>query len=267
MDLGLADAKVCVQGGTRGMGRAVAEAFAAEGARVAVLSRGQEDMAETVAGLLRQGAREAFGLTVDLHDHRSVEASFARLAGRWGDLNTLVNMAGPVVDHTPFWDIPDEKWLEDYSVGALGSVRCVRYALPLLRSAPWARIVNASAMSSRSQSAGLASYIAAKAATNSISKNMSLELAAEGILVNTVSPGSFATNKNKLAKLEAEGIDTTDLAAMKNQLTKRIGLRVDLGRLGKASEVAAVICFAGSRLNSYMTGANINVDGGTAFYV
>jgi 3-oxoacyl-[acyl-carrier protein] reductase len=266
MDLGLAQAKACVQGGSRGMGRAIAEAFAAEGAQVVVLSRGREDLDETVERLLELGSPEAFGLTVDLHDESTVRDAFAVLGDRWGELNTLVNMAGPVTDFRPFWEVADEKWLEDYSVGALGMVRCVRHALPLLRRAEWARIVNASATSSRGHHAGLASYTAAKSATNSISKNMSIELGPEKILVNTISPGSFATNKRKLARLAAEGIDTSDLVAMKEQLSKRVGLRVDVGRLGMAQELGVVACFVGSKVNSYMTGANINVDGGTAFY-
>ncbi|MFX5668655.1 SDR family oxidoreductase, partial [Acinetobacter baumannii] len=81
----------------------------------------------------------------------------------------------------------DARWIDSFSIGALGAMRCVRAALPLLRAAPWARVVNLSAMSTQHHSRGLADYTAAKAALVSISKNMALELAGEGILVNIIS--------------------------------------------------------------------------------
>ena len=189
MDLGLAGAAVCVQGGTKGMGRAAAECFARDGARVVVLARGQEELDATAEALRRLGSPDAWSQRVDLARPETIDAAFAEIARRWGELNTLVNAAGPGASQSTFDAIADDEWRAAFEIGALSAVRCTRAALPLLRKAAWARVVNVSAHSTKRQSARLAAYTAAKAAMTSISKNMSLALAKEEILVNTVSPG------------------------------------------------------------------------------
>ena len=270
MELGLVGAAVCVQGGTQGMGRATAETFAAEGARVAVLARDKARLDETVGRLTELGSPDAVGLPADVTDTASVDRAFAVLGERWGNLNALVCAVGPEVSDLAWTEISDEQWLRAYDLGAIGAVRCARAALPLLRAAEWARIVNLSAMSSRSQGFGLAEYTAAKAALNSITKNLSLELAPDGILANVVSPGSYLTEqlRRHLDTLpSARDIDPTDPVAVMHWIKREYAVRADLGRTGKPPEIAAVICFLGSRRNTYTTGANINVDGGSSFYV
>src|SRR5512135_2827832 len=95
MDLGLAGAAVCVQGGTKGMGRAAAECFAADGARVVVLARAQSGIDDTVARLTALGSPDAWGVQVDLLRPDTIDAAFEQIGRRWGELNTLVNAAGP----------------------------------------------------------------------------------------------------------------------------------------------------------------------------
>lgn len=274
MDLGLAGASVFVGGGTRGMGRAAAERFAAEGARVAVLGRGQDAIDDTLAALGSLGALDVLGLRADLTAPAEVEAAFARVAERWGSLNVLVNTAGPVeVGIGRFDGVDDDEWLATFDIGALSAVRCVRAALPLLRAAlatddGWARIVNVSAHSTKRQSADIVAYTAAKAALTSLSKNLSLSLAPEGILVNTVSPGSFLSHgmQGYLRNLPAERhADPDDLYDAMRIMAEDFGHPAHLGRAGDPAEIGPVIAFVGSRVNSYMTGANINVDGGSDF--
>src|SRR4051794_8185982 len=96
MDLGLRDAGVVVNGGSKGMGRAAAESFAAEGAKVAVLARSQDALDETVARLTELGAADAVGISTDLTEDDSVRAAFEVVGQRWGSLNVVVNAAGPV---------------------------------------------------------------------------------------------------------------------------------------------------------------------------
>jgi NAD(P)-dependent dehydrogenase (short-subunit alcohol dehydrogenase family) len=143
-------------------------------------------------------------------------------------------------------------------------VRCVRAALPLLRAAEWARIVNVSAHSTKRQSAGLVAYTAAKAMVTSITKNLSLSLANDEILVNTVSPGSFATEALR-GWAKSVGIDADDLYAVMRGIEEHFGHPAHLPRAGDPGEIGPVIAFVASRRNSYMTGANINVDGGSDF--
>lgn len=268
MDLGLAGAAVCVQGGTKGMGRAAAECFARDGGRVVVLARGQAGIDDTVAALTRLGSPDAWGIRVDLTQPATIAAAFAAIDGRWGELNTLVNAAGPGASQSTFESTDDAEWLASYEIGALAAVRCTRAALPLLRKAEWARVVNLAAHSTKRQSERLAAYTAAKAAMTSISKNMSLVLAKEEILVNTVSPGSFASESFKAAmrRLPAErGLDPDNLYDGMRWITEDFGHPAQLPRAGDPSEIGPVIAFVGSRANSYMTGANINVDGGSDF--
>jgi 3-oxoacyl-[acyl-carrier protein] reductase len=269
MDLGLAGATVVINGGSKGMGRAAAEAIAAEGARVAVLARGKEALDATAEALVARGAAEALPMPTDITDREQVEAAFAQLADRWGQLNVLVNATGPVeVGIGRFDDIGDDEWAATFDIGTLGAARCIRAALPLLRSAEWARIVNVSAHSTRRQSPDIVAYTAAKAALTSLSKNLSVGLAPEGILVNTVSPGSFlsAGMKDYLAALPRErGIDPDDLYDAMKVMTEDFGHPANLGRAGDPHEIGPVIAFVASRINSYMTGADINVDGGSDF--
>lgn len=269
MDLGLAGAAVIVNGGSKGMGRAAAEVMAREGARVAVLARGRAALDETVQSLQRLGATDAFPIVADIADGDQVDAALREVGERWGALNVLVNATGPVgFGVGKFADIDDEEWKATLDVGALGAMRCVRAALPLLRAAEWARIVNVSAHSTRRQSPDIVAYTAAKAALTSLSKNLSQSLAPEGILVNTISPGSFLSPgmKDYLASLPADrNIDPNDLWDAMRIMTEDFGHPAYLRRAGDPSEIGPVIAFVGSRLNSYMTGADINVDGGSDF--
>jgi NAD(P)-dependent dehydrogenase (short-subunit alcohol dehydrogenase family) len=146
----------------------------------------------------------------------------------------------------------------------LTAVRCVRAALPLLRAAPWARVVNVTAMSVQHQSAGLVSYTAAKSALLSVTKNLARSLAGDAILVNAVAPGPILTDWARPV-LAATGIEMDDPVAAFGLLGRDHGMSVDLGRLGLPQEVAAVIAFCASRANTYMTGAHLNVDGGSDF--
>jgi NAD(P)-dependent dehydrogenase (short-subunit alcohol dehydrogenase family) len=263
VDLGLAGATAVVQGGTQGLGRAAARCFADDGARVAVLARTQADLDATCADLLARGAPEAIALRADITRLDEVTAAFGTVEDRWGELNILVNATGPA-GLGGIEDLTDADWADTIELGAMGMIRCVRAAIPLLRKADWARVVNVSAHSTKRQSAGLIAYTAAKAMVTSVTKNLSLALAPDEILVNTVSPGSFATETLK-GWARSAGIDADDLYAIMAGIDEHFGHPAHLPRAGDPEEIGAVIAFAASRRNSYMTGANINVDGGSDF--
>jgi NAD(P)-dependent dehydrogenase (short-subunit alcohol dehydrogenase family) len=246
------------------MGRAAAECLARDGAKVAVLARTQTDLDSTVAALRELGAPDATGLRADITKPEEVEAAFQQVSYRWdGELNILVNATGPT-DVGSFEQLSDDDWRATIDVGAMGMVRCVRAALPLLRRAEWARIVNVSAHSTKRQSESLVAYTAAKAMVTSITKNLSLALAKDEILVNTVSPGSFATESLK-SWARSVAIDPDDLYAVMGGINEHFGHPAHLPRAGSPTEIGPVIAFVASRVNSYMTGANINVDGGSDF--
>jgi NAD(P)-dependent dehydrogenase (short-subunit alcohol dehydrogenase family) len=266
MDLGLQGATAVVTGGSKGMGRAIAERLAGEGAAVAVLARGRQALDDTVAALHAAGSGGSLGLTVDVTDRSQVDGAFDELGRRWDSLNVLVNTLGPGAGE--FDQLDDDAWESTFDLGVMAAVRCVRAGLPLLRRAPWARIVNVSAHSIQRQSPMLVAYTAAKAALTSVSKNLSKSLAPEGILVNTVSPGSIVTasfSEGLREMFEEEGLDATDPFDVMKWIDKHFHQPTDLGRAGLPEEVASITAYLASRTNGYVTGANVNVDGGSDF--
>jgi NAD(P)-dependent dehydrogenase (short-subunit alcohol dehydrogenase family) len=266
MDLGYAGSCALVTGGSKGMGRAIAETLAAEGTRVAVLARGQDALDDTVAALLAGGSPDALGISTDMGDAGAISAALRAIGDRWGQLNVVVNTIGPYAG--AFEELSDDDWFEAFNLGTMSAVRTIRAALPLLRAAEWARIVNLSAHSTRRQGPRLVNYTAAKAALTSVSKNLAKSLAAEGILVNTVSPGTFLTHTFKTSLrpfIERAGLDVEDPRDVMTWIADTYGHPCDLGRAGLPEEIASAVVYLASRRNTYCTGADLNVDGGSDF--
>jgi 3-oxoacyl-[acyl-carrier protein] reductase len=272
MNLGLSGAAVCLSGGTKGLGREAALAFAREGARVVVSGRSQAAIDRTVEMLHSAGAADAFGVQVDLQEARTIEAMFAQVGERWGELNTLINMAGPSEPSQgrDFSEVPDERWQYYFDVGIMAAVRCTRSAMPLLRGAKWGRVVNISSVSSQLGLPMEAPYMTAKAGLNALSKNMAWALARDGILVNTVTPGVFRSEGTRQFT-EMSGVtdryDPDSLSDIWSWMRDMNGGRHGgvIGRVGLPGELAALLLLLGSPANSYIVGANIPVDGGTDF--
>ena len=267
MDLGIADATAVVVGGSKGMGRAVADILAADGARVAVMARGREALDETVAALRAGGSPDAVGLSVDVTDPVSIDAAFAEVGERWGGgLNILVHTVGPGAAR--FEDLDDSGWDAAFALGMMSAVRSVRSALPLLRAAEWGRVVIFSAHSIQRQSPNLIAYTASKAAVTSVAKNLAKSLAPDGILVNTVCPGSIVTasfTEGLRDVFAAENLDPSDPYDVMKWIDEHFHHPADLGRAGLPDEVASVTAYLASRRNGYVTGACVNADGGSDF--
>jgi 3-oxoacyl-[acyl-carrier protein] reductase len=223
MDLGLANAAAVVVGGSRGMGLATARCLADDGARVAVIGRTEAALDSAVADLSDRGSPDTLGLVVDIGDAKQVDKAFADIGERWGgELNVLINTVGPGAAGG-FEDLTDEQWLQSVEDGVLGMVRCVRSALPLLRKAQWARIVNFSAHSTQRQSVMLPAYTAAKSMLTSASKNLSLLLAKDEIMVNVVSPGSIAS-ESLVGWAKSVGVDGDDPYLLMEAIDKHLGI-------------------------------------------
>ena len=272
MDLGLKGAAVCISGGTKGLGREAALAFAREGARVVVTARGAEALNRTVAALHAAGAADAFGVETHVGRLDSIDAAFEQIDHRWGELNTLINMAGPTEPSAGrnFMEVPDEQWQFYFDVGIMSVVRCTRAAVPLMRRAGWGRVINISSISSRVGQTFEAPYMTAKAGLGALSKNMAWALAREDILVNTVTPGVFQTDALR-AFMEMTGAASTyspdNLAEIWDWMRNVNGHRPAgaIARVALPQELAPLLLLLGSRANSYIVGANIPVDGGTDF--
>ncbi len=252
-----------VSGGTSGIGLAVAQRFGAEGGRVAVLGRGNASLDEARKAILAAGASEVLALVVDATDDAQVATAFSAIGEQWGAVNALVNTVGPPAQGG-FGDLDDGGWFDAFDAGVLSAVRTVRHGLPWIRKASWGRIVNVTAMSVKHQNPRLIAYTASKAALASVTKNLARTLAPDGILVNAVAPGAVLTDAITSA-VNATGVDGRDPVAAYAMLEEHFGLDVDLKRVGMPNELAEVICFCASASNTYMTGAHLNVDGGSDF--
>jgi NAD(P)-dependent dehydrogenase (short-subunit alcohol dehydrogenase family) len=246
------------------MGNAAARCLAEDGAKVAVIGRTKSVLDEAADDLAARGSPDALGLVADTTDADQVQRVFDELADRWdGELNALVNAVGPSAIGA-FEDLTDDQWRQAVDEGVMGMVHCVRSALPMLRKAEWARIVNFSAHSTQRQSVILPAYTAAKAMVTSVSKNLSLSLASDEIMVNVVSPGSILS-ESLAGWVDSVGIDGSDPYAVMAGIDKHFGHPAHLPRAGLPQEIGPVVAFLASKRNSYMTGANINVDGGSDF--
>jgi 3-oxoacyl-[acyl-carrier protein] reductase len=266
MDLGFTGSKAVVTGGSKGMGLAIAETLAAEGASVAVMARGRTALDAAVQTLWEAGAPDAVGISVDMADAASIAAGFAAVAERWGQLNSLVHTIGPGDGY--FEQMDDSEWEAAFSLGTMSGVRSIRTALPLLRAADWARIVTLSAHSIQRQNPRIVAYTASKAALSSVTKNLSKSLAKDGILVNCVCPGTIVTasfTENLKDILAADGLDATDPYDVMTWIDNNFHQPCDLGRAGLPEEVASITAYLASRRNGYVTGATVNVDGGSDF--
>jgi 3-oxoacyl-[acyl-carrier protein] reductase len=266
VDLGLTGATAVVTGGSKGMGFAIAETLASEGACVAIMARDKLNLDTAVDLLQKAGAREAFGISVDMADAESIAAGFAQIAQSWGALNALVHTVGPSDGY--FEQMDDSDWQDAFTLGTMAGVRAVRAALPLLRNAEWARIVTLSAHSIQRQSPRIVAYTASKAALSSVTKNLSKSLAIDGILVNCVCPGTIVTasfTEQLKDVLAADGLDAGDPIDVMTWIDNNFHQPCDLGRAGLPEEVASITAYLASKRNGYVTGATINVDGGSDF--
>jgi NAD(P)-dependent dehydrogenase (short-subunit alcohol dehydrogenase family) len=245
------------------MGLAVATRLGAEGGRVAILGRRPEALDRASAKIEAAGAGEVLAIAADATVNEQVASAFAAIEERWGEVNALINAVGPS-GAGRFDDLDDDAWHRAFDQGVLTAVRCTRHALPLLRRASWARIVNLTAVSTRHQSPGLIAYTSAKSALASLTKNLARTLAGDGILVNAVAPGPVLTGTIRAAVRAAGGDDRDNVDAYR-VMSQQYGATVDVGRVGSPSELAEVIAFCVSETNTYMTGAHLNVDGGSDF--
>jgi 3-oxoacyl-[acyl-carrier protein] reductase len=266
MDLGFDGATAVVTGGSKGMGLAIAESLGAEGASVAIMARGRAALDSAAKQIRLAGATEVLPISVDMADAESIAAAFASVGDAWGSLNVLVHTVGP--NAGAFEDLDDDDWHAAFDLGTLSAVRSVRAALPFLRSAEWARIVTLSAHSIQRQSPRLVAYTAAKSALSSFTKNLSKSLGAEGILVNCVCPGTIVTASfTEILRdmLATDGLDSSDPKDVMTWVEKTYGHPCDVGRAGLPEEIASVTAYLASRRNGYVTGATVNVDGGSDF--
>jgi 3-oxoacyl-[acyl-carrier protein] reductase len=263
MDLKLTQKSVLVTGASKGIGEAIAKAFAAEGARVVLAARSAQDLTRVATDLNNQGS-EALACPTDLTNPAEVQALVDTAIARFGSIDVLVNNAGGVVDGFPkFETLSDEDWFKTFDVNLFSMVRLTRAVLPHMRLRKWGRIINIASELALQPDGDMTHYAAAKAAILNMTKNLSKAYALDGVLINAVSPGMIATPAvEEMATETAQRLGITMTEVLTRFVTKRRP-HLALRRPGQAEEVAAVVLFLASEAASYITGTNIRVDGGS----
>lgn len=245
MDLKLKGKRVLVTGGSKGIGRAVADEFAAEGANVSVCARNAQEVASTVAALQAMGV-QAFGQALDVSDNQVLTQWIKDSAAEFGGIDVLVcNVSALAVGDSA------ETWEKSFRIDMMHTVNAVAAAVPFLEKSSNASIVLISSVSGFEVDFAAGSYGAIKAALIHYSKGLSRQLVAKGIRVNVVSPGNTYFEGGIWQNIEKNMPDLYNSTIKANPT----------GQLGTAEEVAVGVVFMASPVASRISGNNLVIDG------
>jgi len=243
----LEDKIALVTGAGAGIGRAIAETFAREGANVVVADRDGEAARETAETIVKSnGAAQAE--TVDVTDTEQVKALMQRLAATFGRLDVLVNNAG-VGERSDFRHIDDAAWDKVWKTNVDGTVRCAREAFDLLKASGKASVINLSSVMATKHTRQMSVYSATKGAVSALSRSLAVEYAPYGIRVNALCPGYVATA-------------LIGRYMQKPMIAKALLTQTPLRRFGTPQDIANAALFLASDEAAYITGAGLHVDGG-----
>jgi len=246
------DGKVAlVTGGARGIGRAICEAYAAEGAKVVVadvLVDEAQSTADAIGGM---------AVSMDLTDLASIGSGVSVVKGAFGGIDVLVNNAG-IFNMASIDKITVEDYRRQYDVNVGGTLFAMQAVVPLMKERGAGAIINFSSQAGRRGEANVTLYCSTKAAVISITQSMAKELAADNIRVNAVAPGVIATDMWDVVDAQFAEYENKALGQKKRE----VGEAVPLGRMGDPKDVADPCVFLASDEARYITGQTLNVDGG-----
>jgi len=245
----LKDKVALVTGATSGIGKAIAERFAAEGAHVAVNYREKGDNAKTAAGMLQSFAAPGMAAVADVTDRKEIEQMFAQIIAKFGRIDIVVNNAGMEIKK-PFVDITDDEWNKVLKVNLYGPYVVSQLAArQMIKQGAGGKLIYISSVHEDIPFPEYTAYCASKGAIRMMMRNLAMELAPYQINCNNIAPGAIATPINQ-AVLD-------DPKAKENAISE-----IPWGRFGKPEEVASVAVFLASDESAYVTGSTYYVDGG-----
>jgi NAD(P)-dependent dehydrogenase (short-subunit alcohol dehydrogenase family) len=249
-----------VTGGSRGIGRAIAEAFLAEGAQVVITGTNADKGALAMHEIDRPD--DSMFVQADARVREDCERSIAQAIDRFGKLDILVNNAGGASNHAPVADLTDEALDNALKWNLWSTFWCSRAAVKPMIERGWGRIINISSLEGKVGKAGISVYVTAKHAINGLTKSMAQELGTTGVTVNALCPGIIETDVTRAegpGAAEAMGITYEDLI---NHFAQQAATK----RIMEVEDVAAVALLLASDLGGGITGSLISIDGGTAPY-
>ena len=246
-----------ITGGGRGIGRAIALAFAREGIRIAVAAR----TAEQVEQVAREIGNEAIALVCDVSDPESVTRMFSEMRERLGDADILVNNAG-IAESATFVNTTDELWQRHIAINLSGTFFCTRAALPAMLERGWGRIINIASIAAKAGAPYISAYAASKHGVLGLTRSVALEVAATGVTVNAICPGYVDT------EMVSRGVQqiTAKTGRSAEQALDALKKMSPQNRLVTAEEVAALALLLASEEGRGINGQGINIDGGTVLF-
>jgi 3-oxoacyl-[acyl-carrier protein] reductase len=259
MDLGIDGRVAVVTGGAneRGVGWAVALSLAKEGVNVAVVDIIYENLVPLVEKIESIG-RKSFAVKVDQGIYEEVQEAVAKIVTKFGKIDILVNNAAITSNMGSIRKMEPSKWVGELNVNLSGPYYWIREVLPIMYKRRWGRIVNISSIAGLVGALGMPSYSASKGGLSALARTAALDGASRGVLANTVTLGFVDTGIYE-KNIERGLYDESTVEGMKK--------RVLLGRMGKPDEIADVVTFLCSEKASYITGANLLVEGGITLNV
>ena len=251
-----------ITGGGRGIGRAIAHAFARENAQLAVAARTREQVERVVKELEDEFQAEATAIACDVSDGESVLSMVAKVGERFGrGPDILVNNAG-IAESAPLTKTDDELWRRLQGINLDGTFYCMRAALPGMIERGWGRIINIASIAGKTGAPYIAAYSASKHGVLGLTRSVALEVASKGITVNAICPGYVDTD------MTTRGVEniTKKTSLTKDQALDSIKKMSPQNRLVTAEEVAALAFLLASEDGRGINGQAINVDGGSVLF-
>lgn len=257
MDLGIRDRVAIVAAASKGLGKASALGLAREGARLSLCARGEEDLQGTAEEIRHETGAEVLAVSGDVTKSEDVKRLVEETARRFGRIDILVNNAGGP-PATSFLQASVEDFQKAVELNLMSTVRLCKEVVPYMRRQGWGRIVNIVSLAAKQPMEGLILSNTARPGVLGLAKSMSIELAKDGILVNSVCPGYTLTDR--VAQVNAAR--ARDLGISEEQVMAAATAKIPLGRMGRLEELANVVVFLASERASFVTGVAIQVDGG-----
>lgn len=258
MDLGIKGKTIIVTAASTGIGKAIADGFAAEGANLAICSRSKEKLIEAAKDIKNKYGTETFWGICDLNSRKDIETFYKAVVSNFGKVDVLVNnCGGPVAGN--FLELSEEDWDDSYKQVLLSVIRFIHLVLPDMISNQWGRIINITSVAVKQPVQNLILSNAFRAAVTGLSKTLSTELANKNITVNNVAPGYTLTHR--LYEIAVNRAKTSGKSH--EEILTEMAKDVPMNRLGSPEEIAADVIFLASKQASYITGNTIQVDGGT----
>jgi 3-oxoacyl-[acyl-carrier protein] reductase len=257
MDLGLKERVALVCGASQGLGKAVAQGLAREGARLAICSRNKVNILKAADEIAQSTGGEVVGISADLSQAEEARWFFKKALSHFGRVDILVtNAGGP--PSLPFVEINDSQWKSAFELTLMSAVILIREALPVMQERHFGRIVNLTSVAVKQPIDGLILSNTLRAGLIGLAKTLSKSYASDKILINNVCPGYTLTERvNELSKVIAKrkGISP-------EEVIREWESQIPMGRLGRPEELADLVVFLASERASYITGVTIQVDGG-----